>query len=93
MSDKETEEFMVAVVAQPMRSTDVHGIKRFRCKGINYMVNDCQSQQNDRDGSEDNAMPCTVTTAILWAICLKTVQENMRRDISESVSSPARHYL
>lgn len=41
----ETEEVMVA--AQPIQSMDVQVRKCFQCNGINHMVKDCRSRQND----------------------------------------------
>lgn len=43
------------------------------------------------DGSETNAIPCAVTVAIPWTICLEIVKKT--GDMSVPVYSPAWHYL
>lgn len=53
-----------------------------------------QDEKITGDKGGDNTIPCAVTIAILWAISLKTVQENVRReDMSVLGSSLAWHYL
>lgn len=42
------------------------------------------------DESEDNTIPCAVTAAIPWAMCLESAQINIRRYVSVCIFfSPA----
>lgn len=90
MRDEEMEDIIVAVVAQPMQSTEGEVRMCFRCNGISHMVKDFLSQEIGREYEQGqcNTMShyCCHTVG---RVCLKTVWENVRRgDTSVPVSLP-----